>query len=76
MASSQRRELARVEMEREIVGHAHARRRPPVEWDDSKSEHGPLIAEAIGVDAIREKCPAFDEWIRTMQAWGMNPSDF
>lgn len=41
----------------------------------SKPEHGPLIAEAIGIDAIREKCPAFDAWVRTMQAWGMNPSD-
>lgn len=36
----------------------------------SKTEHGPLIAEAIGVDAIREKCPAFDEWVGKMQAWG------
>lgn len=37
----------------------------------SKTEHGPLIAEAIGIDAIREKCPAFNEWIGHLQAWGL-----
>jgi hypothetical protein len=36
----------------------------------SKTEHGPLIAEAIGVDAIRAKCPAFSEWVAKLQAWG------
>lgn len=36
----------------------------------SKTEHGPLIAEAIGIDAIREKCPAFNEWVGHLQAWG------
>jgi hypothetical protein len=36
----------------------------------SKTVHGPLIAEAIGVEAIREKCPAFNEWIEKLQAWG------
>lgn len=36
----------------------------------SKPEHGPLIAEAIGVDAIRSKCPGFDAWIGRLQAWG------
>ncbi len=37
----------------------------------SKTEHGPLIAEAIGLDAIRAKCPAFSEWVRALQAWGV-----
>lgn len=36
----------------------------------SKTEHGPLIAEAIGVDAIRARCPAFNEWVGRLQAWG------
>lgn len=36
----------------------------------SKTEHGPLIAESIGIDAIRAKCPAFSEWIGKLQAWG------
>jgi hypothetical protein len=35
----------------------------------SKPEHGPLIAEATGMDAIRAKCPAFNEWIGKLQAW-------
>jgi Domain of unknown function (DUF4276) len=36
----------------------------------SKTEHGPLIAEATGIDAIRAKCPAFNEWVGRLQAWG------
>lgn len=36
----------------------------------AKTEHGPLIAEAIGVDTIREQCRQFDGWIRHLQAWG------
>jgi hypothetical protein len=35
----------------------------------SKTEHGPLIADAIGIDAIRAKCPAFNEWIGKLEAW-------
>jgi hypothetical protein len=36
----------------------------------SKTEHGPLIAESIGVEAIRTLCPAFNEWVGNLQAWG------
>jgi hypothetical protein len=36
----------------------------------SKPEHGPLIAEATGIEAIRAKCPAFHEWVGKLQAWG------
>lgn len=36
----------------------------------SKTEHGPLIAEAIGIDAIRAQCPQFDAWLMQIQAWG------
>jgi hypothetical protein len=35
----------------------------------SKTEHGPLIAEAIGVDTIREQCPRFDAWVSQIQEW-------
>ena len=36
----------------------------------SKPEHGPLIAEAIGIDAMRQKCAQFDAWVAHLQAWG------
>lgn len=36
----------------------------------SKTEHGPIIAEAIGIDTIRSKCPAFDAWVGQLQQWG------
>jgi Domain of unknown function (DUF4276) len=36
----------------------------------SKLEHGPLIAKAITLDAIRAKCPAFNEWVGKLQSWG------
>jgi hypothetical protein len=36
----------------------------------SKPEHGPLIAEAMGIDAIKAKCPAFREWVDRLSAWG------
>lgn len=36
----------------------------------SKVEHGPLVAEAIGIEAIRQQCPQFDAWLEQLQAWG------
>ncbi len=36
----------------------------------SKTEHGPVIAEAIGLTTIRQQCPQFDEWVRMLEAWG------
>jgi hypothetical protein len=36
----------------------------------SKTEHGPVIAEAIGLAVIREQCPQFDEWMNMLEAWG------
>lgn len=35
-----------------------------------KTEHGPLIAEMIGIDAMREHCPQFNAWLTQLQAWG------
>lgn len=36
----------------------------------SKTEHGPLIAEEIGIECIRQQCPQFDQWLSRLQAWG------
>lgn len=36
----------------------------------SKTEHGRLIAESIGIEANRAKHPAFSEWVGKLQAWG------
>lgn len=36
----------------------------------SKTEHGPLIAEAIGLAKIRASCPQFDGWLKRLEAWG------
>lgn len=36
----------------------------------SKLEHGPLIAEAIGIETMRQTCPRFATWIARLQAWG------
>lgn len=36
----------------------------------SKTEHGPLIAEAMGIDQIKGQCPQFDAWMDRLQAWG------
>lgn len=32
-----------------------------------KTVHGPIIAEAIGLPAIRAKCPRFDTWITKLE---------
>jgi hypothetical protein len=32
-----------------------------------KAVHGPLIAETIGLDPIRAKCPHFDGWLRQIE---------
>lgn len=36
----------------------------------SKTEHGPLIAEDIGIAAIRRECAQFDAWIASLEALG------
>lgn len=36
----------------------------------SKTEHGPLIAEDIGLECIREECPGFNRWISAIEEWG------
>lgn len=34
----------------------------------SKREHGPLIAEEIGLEKIRQCCPRFDRWVSRLTA--------
>jgi len=36
----------------------------------SKTEHGPLIAEDIGIAAIRRECAQFDAWVASLEALG------
>ncbi|MCY4307102.1 MAG: DUF4276 family protein [Rhodobacteraceae bacterium] len=36
--------------------------------DYDKTAHGPLIAEMIGLDIIRERCPRFDCWVKRLEA--------
>lgn len=36
----------------------------------SKTEHGPMIAESIGLPPIRQQCPQFDGWLNMLKAWG------
>lgn len=36
----------------------------------NKTEHGPVIAEAIGLATIRRHCPQFDAWVAMLEAWG------
>jgi hypothetical protein len=35
-----------------------------------KTLHGPLIAEQVGLDAMREACPGFAEWLSRLEALG------
>lgn len=33
-----------------------------------KTEHGPIIAEEIGLDTIRSECPNFHEWVSRLES--------
>lgn len=35
-----------------------------------KRTAGPIIAEQIGIETIRQKCPHFDQWLRKLEALG------
>jgi hypothetical protein len=39
----------------------------------AKPTAGPILAAAIGLPAIREKCPHFDAWLRRLEDLGKNP---
>lgn len=34
----------------------------------SKTEHGPIIAEEIGLETIRQECPEFNNWVQAMES--------
>ena len=36
----------------------------------SKTEHGPIIAQEIGLDVIKSKCPRFNQWLSTLEQFG------
>ena len=36
-------------------------------YGNNKTLYGPLIAEDIGLDKIREKCPLFDQWVGELE---------
>lgn len=38
-----------------------------------KTEHGPIIAEEIGLEVIRRHCPRFDGWVSQLEALGGSP---
>ncbi|WP_421504442.1 DUF4276 family protein [Erwinia rhapontici] len=35
----------------------------------NKVEHGPIIAEEIGIEVIRAQCPGFNQWLQTLEVW-------
>ena len=35
----------------------------------SKTIHGPIIAEEIGIETIRIKCPGFNLWLEKLELW-------
>ncbi len=39
----------------------------------NKTEHGPVIAESIGLATIRGQCPQFNEWMQMLETWGNQP---
>jgi hypothetical protein len=40
-----------------------------------KTEHGPRIAEVIGIEKMRQECPRFNRWIEDLLKWGNDRSD-
>ena len=36
-------------------------------YASQKAQVGPLVAEEIGLDLLREKCPHFDEWLTKLE---------
>lgn len=38
-----------------------------------KTEHGPLIAEDIGLDVIRQPCPRFNGWMARLENLNASP---
>ena len=34
-----------------------------------KAVHGPAVAQRIGLEAIRAKCPHFDQWVKRLESF-------
>jgi hypothetical protein len=44
------------------------------DYEYAKSTVGPLVAERVGLNSIREKCPHFDAWITRLEGLGRQSS--
>jgi hypothetical protein len=44
------------------------------DYDDAKSAVGPQVAELIGLDTIRSKCPHFAGWLSQLERLGAQDS--
>ncbi len=42
-------------------------------YGEEKTTAGPIIAAAIGLTTIRNKCPHFDAWLRKLETLGQTP---
>jgi hypothetical protein len=42
-------------------------------YAEEKTTAGPIIAAAIGLATIRNKCPHFDAWLQKLETLGQNP---
>jgi hypothetical protein len=42
-------------------------------YGEEKTTAGPIIAAAIGLPTIRNKCPHFDAWLQRLESLGQNP---
>src|SRR5437762_10890478 len=45
------------------------------DYEDAKSAVGPQVAELIGLDVIRRKCPHFAAWLSRLEKLGGQPSN-
>jgi hypothetical protein len=43
------------------------------DYEGAKAVVGPLVAELIGLDVIRGKCPHFDAWLSRLEQLGVGP---
>ena len=44
------------------------------DYEDGKSAVGPQVAELIGLDVIRAKCPHFAAWLSRLEQISSNPA--
>jgi len=44
------------------------------DYDGAKLVVGPQVAERIGLAALRAKCPHFDQWVKSLEQLGQQPT--